>query len=106
MRITNTIKEKFNNAKERIADYKTLIVTDALIVLGCAVAVAGAAAVRNEKKSRLDQEVEAFMNYPREHPREFIENEGVLDLYKAGLVTDDELYPEVVDELHKMMNED
>ncbi len=61
---------------------------------------------QNEKERRLDQQVEDFMNFPREHPREFIENEGVLDLYKAGLVTDDELYPEVVDEIHKMMNED
>ena len=31
--------------------------------------------------------------------------EWIVD-HKAGLVTDDELYPEVVDEIHKMMNED
>ena len=106
MRIMTTIKEKFNDTKEWIVDHKTLIVTDALIVLGCAGAIGVAVAVNNEKERRLDQQVEDFMNFPREHPREWIENEDILDLYKAGLVTDDELYPEVVDEIHKMMNEE
>ena len=105
MSIVTTIKEKFNNTKEWFVDHKTLIVTDALIVLGCAGAIGVAVTVRNENERRLNQEVEDFMNFPREHPREFIENEDILDLYKAGLVTDDELYPEVVDEIHKMMNE-
>ena len=106
MRIMTTIKEKFNDTKEWIVDHKTLIVTDTLIVLGCAGAIGVAVTVHNEKERRLDQEAEDFMNFPRTHPREWIENEDILDMYKAGLVTDDELYPEVVDEIHKMMNED
>lgn len=106
MRIMTTIKEKFNDTKEWIVDHKKLIVTDALIVLGGAAAVGVAVTVHNEKERRLDQQAEEALNFPHTHPREFIENEGILDLYKAGLITDDELYPEVVDEIHKMMNED
>ena len=54
MRIMNTIKEKFNDTKEWIVDHKTLIVTDALIVLGCVGAAGVAVAVHNEKERRLD----------------------------------------------------
>ena len=100
------IKEKFNDTKEWIVDHKKLVVTDALIVLGGAAAIGAAVAVHNENERRLEQQAEEALNFPRTHPREFIENEGLLDLYKAGLVTDDELDQEVVDEIHTMMNEE
>ena len=80
MQFINTIKEKFNNTKEWCIEHKELLLTDAAILAGCAGAIGVAVAVSK--------------------------NEDILDLYKAGLVTDDELYPEVVDEIHKMMNEE
>lgn len=51
MQFINTIKEKFNDAKEWVVDHKQLLLTDAAILAGCAGAIGVAVAVsKNEDK--------------------------------------------------------